>query len=152
MERSQWAKVGGYRMRTDLAYDSEGHMWVERLGGGRVRVGLDPLGLEINGTLAQLAMIPVGTEVQRGEPLGSLEAEKFVGPLRAPLSGVVAATNDTVVENPGLVEQDPFGCWLVELEVLPGSVEDAELVEGPSVPGWFAEQVQEYRDKGVLAE
>ena len=39
-----------------------------------MRVGLDALTADTYGALAQLALVPEGTRVTRGEPFGSLEA------------------------------------------------------------------------------
>ena len=145
--------VRGYRLVVDRAYDPESHLWVQRLEDGGVRVGLDPLGAEANGTLAQLSLQPPGTELRRGEPLGELEAAKFVGPIPAPVSGVVRAVNGAVLEDPGLVERDPLGAgWLVELTPHDLEGESAGLRSGAEqdVP-WFASEVDECRRMGILA-
>ena len=101
---------------------------------------MDALGVETSGTIAQLAFLPVGEPLKRGEAFGSLEAAKFVGPLTSPLSGTVAATNDAVVADPALVERDPYGAgWLVEIDLAdpaelgnwsPGADADPRLVRG----------------------
>jgi glycine cleavage system H protein len=120
---------------------------------GRLRIGMDSLGVETSGTLAQLAFLPVGEELKRGQPFGSLEAAKFVGPLTSPLSGTVTAHNEAVLADPSLVERDPYGAgWLVEVALAdPGELGD--LVQGAeAIPAWFAAEVESYRLKGVLAE
>ena len=91
---------GGYELRLDRSYDPDTHLWVQQAGDGRVRVGFDALTADTYGALAQLLMSPIGTTVQRGEEFGSLEAAKFVGPLTAPVSGVLAAVNDAVLADP----------------------------------------------------
>jgi glycine cleavage system H protein len=123
------------------------------VGGDRARIGMDALGVETSGTLAQLAFLPVGEVLKRGEAFGSVEAAKFVGPLTSPLSGTVTATNGAVVADPSLVERDPYGAgWLVELTLAdPGEL--GELISGAdAIPAWFAAEVEDYRLKGVLAE
>ncbi len=146
--------VRGYRLALDRAYDPVSHLWVLGLEDGGVRVGLDPLGVEANGTLAELSLRPPGTEVRRGEPLGELEAAKFVGPIPAPVSGVVRAVNAAAVLDPGLVEGDPLGAgWLVELTPRSPQAELAELLSGAeAVVPWFEAEVDAYRRMGVLAE
>jgi len=146
--------VKGFEVRPDLAYDFEYHMWVEDLSDGRVRIGMDSLGVETSGTLAHLVMVEPGTELSRGEPFGSLEAEKYVGPLVAPLSGRVVAVNDTVLSNPALVQSDPYQKgWMVELEVTHWEEERSNLVSGEDrVKARFAQKITEYRLEGVLAE
>jgi glycine cleavage system H protein len=109
--------------------------------------------VETSGTIAQLAFLPVGEQLKRGEAFGSLEAAKFVGPLTSPLSGTVSATNDAVVVDPALVERDPYGeGWLIELDLAdPGELSD--LVSGSQpIKVWFEAEVEDYRMKGVLAE
>ena len=148
------AVVAGYELALDRAYDPETHLWALLVEEGRARIGIDPLGVETSGTLAQLAFVPAGTEVRRGEPFGSLEAAKFVGPLVSPLSGTVVAVNAAALADPGLVERDPFGAgWLVELA--PSDLEDelpALLRGAAEIAAWFAAKVDEYRLQGVLAE
>ncbi|GBD30431.1 Glycine cleavage system H protein [bacterium HR32] len=147
-------RVGRYELAVDRLYDPEHHLWVLPVSDTRVRLGFDPLGVEVNGTLAQLVLAPVGTVVRRGEPFGSLEAAKFVGPLVAPVSGRVVAHNPLAVGDPAQVEQDPFGAgWLVELEVTAFPAERAYLLEGAErIVPWFRGRVEAYRRQGVLAE
>lgn len=142
--------VEGFPVRLDLAYDPATRTWLEHRGEGRVRVGIDPLEVEASGTVAALSLVPPGTRVGRGEMLGSLEAEKFVGPLSSPVSGTVEAVNEDLLSNPGALDRDPYAAWLVEIDAdgLPPS-----LVEGAEeVRSWFGHAVGEYRRKGVLAE
>jgi glycine cleavage system H protein len=160
---SEIVDVAGFAVALDRAYSPAGHFWVAMVPacsgdtpgppGERARIGLDALGVEISGTLAQLAFLPVGEFLKRGEPFGSLEAAKFVGPLTSPLSGTLTATNDAVVVDPALVERDPYGAgWLVELDLADGG-ELGELISGSDViPVWFEGEVDDYRMKGVLAE
>ncbi|MFQ5522534.1 MAG: glycine cleavage system protein H [Acidimicrobiia bacterium] len=148
------ATIKGFEVRPDLSYDFEHHMWVEELGGTRVRIGMDSLGVETSGTLAHLMMVEPGTEVARGEPFGSLEAEKYVGPLVAPLSGRVVAVNGAVLSNPAAVQSGPYRAgWLIELEATNLAEERSNLVTGEDeVKQRFAEKVVEYRLEGVIAE
>jgi glycine cleavage system H protein len=146
--------VAGFAVALDRAYDPAGHFWVATAEEpGCLRIGLDALGVETSGTLAQLAFLPVGGEVKRGEPFGSLEAAKFVGPLTSPVSGTVTAHNKAVLSDPSLVERDPYGTgWLVEVAPADPAELDS-LVQGAEViPGWFAAEVEDYRLKGVLAQ
>jgi glycine cleavage system H protein len=146
-------QVAGFDVALDRAYHSTGHFWVSMVAPERARIGMDALGVETSGTIAQLAFLPVGEHLKRGEAFGSLEAAKFVGPLASPLTGTVTATNDAVVADPTLVERDPYGAgWLVELDLAdPGEL--ADLVSGAQpIRIWFEAEVEDYRMKGVLAE
>jgi glycine cleavage system H protein len=153
MGSDEMTEVAGFPVALDRAYDAAGHFWVAMVGPARARIGMDALGVETSGTIAQLAFLPVGEHLKRGEAFGSLEAAKFVGPLTSPLSGTVSATNDAVVANPALVERDPYGAgWLIELD-LAEPTELTGLVSGAEpIRVWFEAEVEDFRLKGVLAE
>ena len=146
-------EVAGFGVALDRAYDPAGHFWVSIVAPNRARLGMDALGVETSGTIAQLAFLPVGVQLKRGEAFGSLEAAKFVGPLTSPLSGTVSAANDSVVADPALLERDPYGAgWLIELDLAdPGEL--TELMSGAEpIRVWFEAEIEDYRLKGVLAE
>jgi glycine cleavage system H protein len=146
-------EIEGYALALDRAYQPDDHLWVQPLDGGRARIGMDPLGVETSGTLAQLAFEPVGTTVASGEPFGSLEAAKFVGPLIAPISGTIAAHNFDALADPSLVERDPFGAgWLIEVASSALDAELALLLRGDAVRPWFEGKLADYRLRGVIAE
>jgi glycine cleavage system H protein len=149
---SEWLEIEAYRVAADRAHHPDTHVWVERRAIGTVRVGLDPLGLETMGTLAQLALVVAGTAIERGDALGTVEAEKFVGPLESPLSGSVVAVNDAAVADPRSVHDDPYATWLVELDPADFDGEAPSLVTGDDIRPWFVAKLADYRLKGVLAE
>ena len=145
--------VKGFEVRTDRFYDLTNHIWV-LVGEGTCRIGMDALGVETSGTLAHLAFGEVGASLKAGEGFGSLEAEKYVGPLVAPLSGVVTAVNTAVATHPGLVQDEPYDAgWMIELEPTNLDAELEQLVSGEeAIVEAFSKKVTEYRLEGVLAE
>lgn len=149
------AAVAGFALPLDRSYDPATHMWAAGAGPGRVRVGMDALGVETSGTLAQLSLPSPGTEVTAGRPFGQLEAAKFVGPLVSPVTGTVTGVNEEAAADPGLTERDPYGAgWLIEVDLGAGTrAALAGLLTRPDeITGWFAAQVEEYRSRGVIAE
>lgn len=147
-------EIHGFTVALDRMFDPGTHMWVQLTQPGRARIGMDPLGVETSGTLAELSFTAVGTSVIRGRPFGQLEAAKFVGPLVSPLSGTVLAANEAVAADPGLAEREPFGAgWLIDM--VPGDLSGelpALLSDPDEITRWFAGQVEDYRIKGVIAE
>lgn len=146
-------EISGYAIDVDRAYDQERHVWVDILGEGRVRIGVDPLGVETMGDLVQLYMQEPGTLLNRGDAFGSIEAAKFVGPLSMPLSGSILARNDAVLADPGLIAKDPMGeGWLLEIEPTDPAEFDLLLRGEEQVVVWFESKVAEYAAQGMLAE
>jgi glycine cleavage system H protein len=154
MGDGEWVSVAGFELALDRCYQPDTHMWVLRDEPGRVRIGMDALGIETSGTLAELSFVEVGTELTTGRPFGQLEAAKFVGPLTSPVSGRVLATNHEVAMDPGLAERDPYGAgWLIEAELDKTGGELSGLLAGrDEITAWFAARIADYRLKGVIAE
>jgi glycine cleavage system H protein len=147
-------RVHGFPLALDRLYQADTHMWVRLRGPGRATIGMDPLGIETSGTLAELSFLAVGAELAAGQPFGQLEAAKFVGPLVSPVSGTVLAVNDAVLADPGLAERDPFGGgWLIGARLSDPEGELPSLLSDPEeITRWFTAKVGDYRLKGVIAE
>lgn len=154
MGPSERVVVAGFLLALDRSYEPGTHMWVLRAGPGRVRIGMDAVGVETSGTLAQLSFAPEGTELVAGEPFGQLEAVKFVGPLVSPVSGSVLEVNDAVAMDVGLVERDPYGAgWLIEARVSRDASEMPGLLSDPvEIGAWFRARIADYKLKGVIAQ
>jgi glycine cleavage system H protein len=146
--------IKGFEVRLERLYDVQHHMWAEVIDENTVRVGMDALGVETSGTLAHVAMFEEGSTVTQGGAFGSMEAEKYVGPLVAPLSGVISAVNEAAHGDPALVHGDPYeDGWLIEMTPSNLVEERANLVEGEgAITERFSQKVTEYRLEGVLAE
>ena len=155
--------VGGYPLAADRHYHRDTHLWIEPLGGNRVRIGFDPLGAETSGDIVALSFEPVGSRVERGGAFGSLEAAKFVGPLTAPLSGTITAHNEAVVAQPGRLNLEPMEHWLIELTLADhegtdqgradGEAEMNDLIHGEdAVRQWFEADLERFRSQGMIAE
>lgn len=101
---------------TQLNYTEE-HEWLEDRD-GVVRVGVTPYAAEALGDIVYVQVPDVGEQVKAGESCGELESTKSVSDLYAPSTGEVVAVNEAVVDDPSLVNADPFGQgWLLELRV-----------------------------------
>ncbi|WP_372787907.1 glycine cleavage system protein H [Paraconexibacter sp.] len=150
--RGTYIEVDGFTLDPGLLYDPQTHMWVEPRDGGIVRVGFDPLGRETSGDIVSLSFVPVGTVVDRGGSFGDVEAAKLVGPLLSPVAGTVRAHSADALADPGMVNHDPLGAWLVELEPDPGTPPADGLLTGDALPEWFSAEVARFRAKGMIAE
>jgi len=101
-----------------LRYSAE-HEWAQRLdGGSRVRIGITDFAQDALGDVVYVDLPAVGTRVQAAESVGELESTKSVSEMYAPVGGTVAAINESLTDNPQLLNDDPYGeGWLIEIEV-----------------------------------
>ncbi|MFH8250406.1 glycine cleavage system protein GcvH [Microbacterium sp. B2969] len=114
-----------------LKYTEE-HEWISvdgdpSAGSGQAiaTVGITDYAADKLGDVVYVELPAVDSGVTSGEVCGEIESTKSVGELYAPLTGDVVAINDAVVDDPSLVNSDPYGDgWLVKLRV------DASAVAG----------------------
>jgi glycine cleavage system H protein len=100
----------------DLLYDLEGNTWIANGDNGEVTVGVTSLLSAIAGKFTSVRQQNVGSKIDRGRSLGTLESLKFVGPIRAPISGIVSKVNSDAVKRPKLLNDAPYTeGWVVRL-------------------------------------
>ena len=98
---------------------TETHEWVEFTNKGTALVGLADYAQDQLGDIAFINLCAVGDMLSAGEAMGDVESIKAVSDVYAPVSGRVVAVNDEVVDKPELVNSDPYGSWLLEIECDP---------------------------------
>jgi glycine cleavage system H protein len=96
---------------------SEDHLWVLEMG-ETARFGLSEYAQEQLGEIVSVTHQEIGKFIEPGDMIGELESQKTVVELVSPITGTIKAVNGTVVEDPSLINVDPYGKgWLVEVEI-----------------------------------
>ena len=99
----------------DLRYTAE-HEWVSGDGSGPVRVGITHYAQDALGDIVFVQLPEEGTKVSAGDSLGEIESTKSVSEIYAPISGTVIARNASLVDEPELINAEPYAAgWLVEI-------------------------------------
>lgn len=100
----------------ELKYSKE-HIWIRREG-NRAVVGITDFAQEALGAIASVELPEEGDEVEQEDSMGSIEARKTVAELYAPLSGSVSEVNHELLDNPALINDDPYDAgWLLEIVI-----------------------------------
>lgn len=141
-------KIESYEFPEGLWYDAGEHLWL-RVGAAEpgkhpeVTVGVDAMGVEALGEVVYVQLLDTGHGVERGQPVGSLEAEKMVRPLLAPLSGTIVRSNAELTRSPRLLNTDPYGRgWLLSIRATAWDSEAAGLLHGPvAVEAWARTEI-----------
>lgn len=95
-----------------LKYTAE-HEWVA-VDGDVARIGITAYAAEKLGDVVFVELPAVGSSVASGRVVGEIESTKSVGELYAPLDGEIVEANQAVVDDPSLVNSDPFGAgWMI---------------------------------------
>jgi len=135
-------KIDGNEFPESLYYHRD-HVWV-RVEDGKVRVGYNDWAQEAAGKLVNLNTRKVGRPVKAGKTLGTVESGKWVGPLKAPISGTIVELNEEVLKNPSLINEDPYGRgWIALFEATDLEAELKDLIKGSdkeTLEAWLREE------------
>ena len=139
-----------FDFKSDRFYNSN-HLWSKQDAAGIVTVGMDELGLDSLGELAYLTLPSERTPVEMDKAMGSMEAAKMTGELVAPVSGIVIEQNDKVLQNPLLVNEEPYGNgWLVKIEPTNWEEDSEAMVSGDKLPDWVEQEIERFETQGIL--
>jgi glycine cleavage system H protein len=109
----------------DLKY-TKTHEWVKQDADGLLVVGISDHAQGLLGDMVFIELPEIGTSYNSGDDCAVVESVKAASDVYCPVSGEVVEVNDTVVEAPETVNQDPYGDgWLFKLQpVDEGEIED----------------------------
>jgi glycine cleavage system H protein len=114
---------------------SPAHVWV-RVDGSEAVLGLSDYLQDQMGEVTSIQLPDLGDLLIAGRRMGHVESEEASSPVEAPVSGEVIEVNPEALENPDLINSEPYGAgWLLrvrlddlrELEELISEEEYAEL-------------------------
>ena len=102
-----------------MKYYSEDHEWVE-VDGDEATVGISSYAAEELGEIIYVGLPEEDIDFTVGDVLGTVESEKAISDVYAPVSGTVSAINETLLDDPGLVnesaEEHGWLCKLVNID------------------------------------
>jgi glycine cleavage system H protein len=84
---------------------------------GKVRVGVTDYAQKMLKDIVGVELPEVGDEVKKGDVVATLESIKTTADVYAPVSGRIVEVNERLLEEPELVNKDPYGeGWIVVIE------------------------------------
>jgi glycine cleavage system H protein len=102
---------------SELKYNPE-HTWLRLEGDKKGRVGITYYAQEQLKEVVFVELPEVGSKVVHMEPFGVIESAKATNDLYSPVSGVVMEVNHLLENEPGLVNNDPYGQgWMIAIEL-----------------------------------
>jgi glycine cleavage system H protein len=100
----------------DLRYTKE-HEWI-RVEGDEATVGITDFAAEQLGDIVFVELPEPGAALDQFATFGVVESVKAVSDLFAPIGGEIVERNDTLADQPELVNQDPYGAgWMVRVRM-----------------------------------
>ena len=103
-------------------------------------VGLTDHAQKELGDIVYVDLPKVGTTLEKGKTLGSVESVKAVSDIYSPVSGEVVAVNDLLAGKPEKLNEDPHGAaWLVKIK-LSVPAEAADLMSAADYKKYAGEE------------
>ena len=104
-----------YQFPDNLNYaDTHEYVFEEN---GLLKIGVSEFAIDQLGDIVFVELVDQGATLKKGETFGTIESVKAVEEGYLPFSGQIVSVNESVIDNPELLQNDPIGeGWLVILK------------------------------------
>ncbi len=90
------------------------HQWIDR-SGNTALIGITDYAQRQLKAIVFVTLPEVGESIGAGEPFAEVESMKVVSDVHSPATAVVAEVNETLLDEPHLINEDPYGSWFVKV-------------------------------------
>ena len=95
---------------------AKSHEWL-KVEGKKAKIGISDFAQHSLGSIVFVDLPEVGKSFAQGTEFGAIESVKAASELFIPASGKVVAVNEKLVDHPELLNESPYGAWIVEIEL-----------------------------------
>ncbi|AOV16357.1 glycine cleavage system protein H [Acidihalobacter aeolianus] len=113
-------ECNGCEFHSELYYDSEYQIWLRREHDDSLTVGMTDISQTIAGKILHVRVRRPGTVREPGKPVATIESGKWAGPIPNFIHCVIVEGNIEVLENPVLLNSDPYNAWIARVEASAG--------------------------------
>ena len=100
----------------ELRYSKE-HEWL-KIEGNTALIGVTDYAAEQLGDIVHADLPEIGMEFEKEDSVATLESVKSVSDVFMPVSGKVLEVNESLIQEPNAVNDDPFGDgWILKIEL-----------------------------------
>jgi glycine cleavage system H protein len=96
---------------------AKSHEWLN-VDGKTATVGISDHAQDNLGDVVFIELPQVGQIIKKGESFGAVESVKAASDMYLPVSGKILDVNSELENTPELLNSDPYGSWIVKLEIL----------------------------------
>lgn len=101
--------------KTGLLYSND-HEWV-RVEGEKAYIGITDFAQHALGEIVYVELPGIDDEINTGDVFGVIESVKAASDSYLPISGKVLEVNEALSDSPQLINEDPYGSWIVSVEI-----------------------------------
>lgn len=112
---------------------SPSHEWV-KVEGNQAWIGISDHAQHALGSVVFIELPKVGQTFKKGDAIGAVESVKAASDVYTPVSGKVLEVNDALDGSPELLNDDPYGSWIIKVELSDASELDSLLNKDAYLP------------------
>lgn len=101
---------------SEIKFSAE-HEWIQDNGDGTVLIGITDFAQQQLGDLVFVELPEVGDEITKGEEISVIESVKAASDLYAPVDGTIVEVNDSLDDEPELINEDAMANWIIKVEL-----------------------------------
>lgn len=125
----------GCELPDDLYYDLD-YVWARPDEHGLVVLGITDAAQTMAGRVQKIRIKKVGTHLNKGRHVATLESGKWAGGVPCPFEGIVEAVNEDVLATPHLVNIGPYtDAWLAKIRPIDLATAFESLATGATAMG-----------------
>lgn len=130
-----------FKVIEGLKYTKQ-HEWA-RKEDGTAAVGLSDYAQDKLGEIVFVELPDIGAEVEAGKSAAVIESVKAVADLYAPIDGTVTEVNEALLDQPEVINKDPYGeGWVFKVEIKDESQLDL-LMDKPAYEEFIIKEEEE---------
>lgn len=99
----------------ELKY-AKSHEWV-KVEGDIAIIGITDYAQHSLGSIVYVEGGEVGDTVEQFGEFGAVESVKAASDIMSPVSGEILEVNEEVIDNPELINEDPYANWIIKVKV-----------------------------------
>jgi glycine cleavage system H protein len=126
-----------FRIPQTAYFFNANDVWAQ-VAGSRARVGISDYMQQRLTDITYVDPPKLGAKIQQFDEVGTVESTKANFEVVSPVSGTVVRINEAVTDAPEQINEDPYGSWIVELELTAWEEDRGLLIDGPA----YAAEVQ----------
>jgi len=126
---------------------SKNHTWAFLEKSGTARVGLNDFLIHATGEIRVTGLKPSGTVITKGELLAAIAQTGKRLNIFSPVSGVIITSNSTLIDEPGIINEDPYGNgWVYKIKPSDWKAETSSYYLAEEAVAWFKNELSRFRD------
>lgn len=118
---------------------TEDHEWV-KVDGDEAYIGVSDYAQDSLGDIVYVELPEIEDEIDQDDSFSAVESVKAAADIYMPIDGVVTEVNEDLIDNPELLNEDPYENWMIKVEITDKSQID-ELMTSEEYEKFLEEEV-----------